>query len=260
MRRIDHVVVEAGDEQALFDFLTTALGLPTAWPMAEWGLIHEAGVGLGNCNIGCNHPLDPNSDPAPAVRAIAFEPTTNVGDVVAELQRRGLSPTEPMASGRIDVPDEEPFLPWQRGWTNVLVLGGPADPLPFVCAYDHDVASRAHDERARFDAAGGGRLAITGLRAVIVHTDDVDREAASWAALLRPALSDRPGVFELASGPELRIEPGAGPPALLLGVSSMTTAVEALDSLGIGHEDRAGVVRLQPADTMGLDLRLIQGR
>ncbi len=250
------MVVEVGDEQALFEFLTGTLALPTAWPMAQWGLIREAGVGLGNCNIGCNHPLDPNSDPSAAVRAIAFEPASAIVEVVAELRRRGLSPTEPIASGPIDVPQEEQFDPWRRGWTNVIVMGGPLDPLPFVCAYDHDVVARLHDEQARFDDLGGGRLGVTGLRAVIVHTDDVDREAASWAALLGPATSGRPTAFKLTSGPELWIEPGEGPPALLLGVRSMKPAIEALDSLGIGHEDRTGDVRLQPTATMGLDLRL----
>jgi hypothetical protein len=256
VRGVDHVVVEAGDEHALFDLLTGTLGLPTAWPMAQWGLVHEAGVGLGNCNIGCNHPLDLNSDPRATVRAIAFEPAGTIAEVVEELGRRGLSPSAPMWSGPIAVPEQEAFEPWRRGWTTVLVIGGPRDPLPFVCAYEHDTAARRHDDKARLDAVHGGPLGITGLRAVIVHADDLHQEAEAWTALVGSPLGDRPTAFEMMNGPEVRIESGTGPPALLLGVRSMRTALDALDSMGFGHEERSDHVRLEPAALMGLDIRL----
>ena len=253
--RIDHVVIEAADEQQLFSFFTDVLGLAVAWPVAQWGFISEGGVSVGNANLGCNRTLDPNSDPTPQARAIAFEPAAPLPAIVDELHARGLAPTEPMASGPLDLPGDGPFAPWQRGWTNVMVLGGPLSPLPFVCAYDHDVAERARAERARFDAGGGGPLGIVELRAVVVHADDVESTAAEWDSLLGPGSIVRPGVLALSTGPELRVEAGDAAPALVFGVASVGRALTAARGLGIARA--AGEhVRLEPADVLGLDLRL----
>jgi hypothetical protein len=254
-RRVDHVVIETGDEEALFSFFIDVVGLPMAWPVAQWGFIREGGVGVGNCNLGCNHVLDPNSDPTPTVRAVAFEPAAEVPAIVAELQQRGLAPTEPVASGPIDLPDTEPFAPWQRGWTNVMVLGGPLSPLPFICAYDHDVVERARAERMRLDATGGGPLGITDLRALVIHTDDVDAAAATWAALLGPTALVGSAVLALPGGPELRIRAGASPPALVFGVRSVSDAAAGARELGIGCEP-GEQIQLDPADALGLDIRL----
>lgn len=254
-RRVDHVVIEADDEEELFSFFTDVLGLPTAWPVAKWGFIHEGGVGVGNCNLGCNHTLDPNADPTPTVRAIALEPAGALPAVVEELERRGLTLTEPMASGPIALPDTEPFAPWQRGWTTVMIFGAPLDPLPFICAYDHDVEERARAEGVTFDATHGGAFGITDLRAVIVHTDDVDGVTASWATLLgHEALKDN-AVLALPEGPELRIRHGTSPPALVFGVRSVDDAAGAARSLGISCES-GEQIRLDPADALGLDIRL----
>lgn len=257
--RIDHVVVEAADEQALFDLLTGDLGLPVAWPVAQWGLIHEGGVGLGNCNLGCNHPFDPASAPGATVRALALEPAAPLADALASLERRGVAVTEPMPSGTIDVPDEPMFDPWRRGWHNALVHTAGMHPTAFVCDYDHDTAARRRQDRARLDTANGGRLGVTDLRQVVVHADDVDAAVEMW----RPLLGDphEHGTFSPGDGPQVSFRQGSEPPALLLGVGSIAAAGAALGRLGIGHslDGTTGEVHLDPDDVGGLDLRLTDG-
>ena len=53
VRRVDHVIIETADEAALFQLFTGTLGLPIAWPVAQWGRYHEGGASVGCCNIGC---------------------------------------------------------------------------------------------------------------------------------------------------------------------------------------------------------------
>jgi hypothetical protein len=256
--RIDHVVVEAGDEHALFDFLTDRLGLPVAWPMAHWGLIHEGGVGFGSCNVGCNHPVDPASDPSATIRAIAFEPAESLAGAMATLEQRGVALTPPMPSGTIDVPDEPPFLPWKRGWSNALVLSEGLQPTPFLCAYDHDVDVQREASQAHFEGADGGPLGITEIHRVIIHTDDVAGTCDLWRVLLGEPIEQC--LFDFRDRPGVRIHRGTGPPALVLGVRSTTVASAGLDELGIEHHIDSSTleISLNPADLLGLDIRLVE--
>ena len=256
VRRIDHVLVEAADEDALVAYLTDELGLPLAWPVAQWGFIREGGVGLGNANVGCNHQLDPNSDPKATLRALAFEPAGSVDAAIAELGRRGLGSTDAMPTGPLDLPDELAFAPWRAGWTVAMPIGAPWDPVPFLCAYNHNVDERRRDDQAGLDAVDGGRLGVVELRAIVVPVDDTERAQAEWAALLSPIPQSQPGHFQPADGPAMIVRAGKGPAALLLGVRSLSAAERALRDIGIGYTGR-DELRLDPADALGLDIRLI---
>lgn len=255
--RIDHVVVEALDNRAVFRFFSDVLGLPAAWPLARWGEIHEGGINLGSCNIGCNH--QPQSEgSAPTVRMIALEPAQPMPSVIEMLRQRGLVPSEALVSGVIEhLPDEEPFTPWRRGFTNVAVFGDQLQTLPFMCAYDHDVDQRHRSQLEQLASSGGGPLRITGLSAVILHTGEVSRLGASWESLLGSRARVRPDRFAPARGPELHLAPGDAPPALLLSVHSTRHAAAVLRELRINVHEQAETLRLDPADTLGLDIRLI---
>jgi hypothetical protein len=177
--RIDHIVIEAGDEQAVFDFFHITLGLPIAWPMAQWGPIHEGGINLGNCNIGCNHKLDPNAPDEPRIAAVAFEPHGGIDRALAAMDDLGLDHTPPMPSGPIDGAPE----PWKAGWTNALILN--PTPISFLCEYNHDANARRRAEAEAF-AAHPNPLGICGLRAIGLDTSDMD----GWRALTRGVADD----------------------------------------------------------------------
>ena len=244
------MIIEAADEAELFAFFTDTLGLPVAWPVAQWGRFREGGASVGDCNLGCNHVRDEASDPAPTLRRIALEPARPIEAVLDELEQGHRLLGEPIVSGHLDhLPDVAPYAPWQEGWTVALLETG-LEPTPFVCAYDHDVRARVTDQEAELDAAGGGRLGVTGLRSVVISADDVEASSGEWASWLAPG-----------TGPSLRVVAGDGPPALELGVRSTAAATAALDELGIGHDSADdGTVRLDPAGALGLDLRLTEAR
>lgn len=214
-----------------------------AWPLAQWGLIHEGGVCVGDTNIGCNHMLDPSSHPAPAIRAIALDPSGGPD----ELDRLGITYSEAMSSP--ELPDDPRLRPWNEGWTNRLLFGWrPGLPVAFLCEYHHDVQARRTDDVRRLNDTGGGRLGITRLRELIVETTVPDADTHGWDVLLgRPT-----------QGPTLRLEAGGRDryAALVFEVASVTRATAALDDLGIAHDDGEGV-RLDPSGTLGLDIRLV---
>jgi hypothetical protein len=256
LRRIDHIVVEAEDEAELFELLTDRLGLPVAWPHARWGPIREGGVGLGNCNLGCNHPLDPASDPSAAVRAIALEPGGSITDSADELDRLGIPHTPPLLTGVIDVPANGQFEPWRQGWSSVLLLEPGLDPVAFLCAYDHDVDARRRDQQRQLDMARGGRLGITALQAVLVPVER-ERAARAWSSLLESACG--PAGLLADGGPDLQIAPDCDATCLVLGVRSRRVAARGLTELGIGYDTTAsGELHLDPDALMGLHLRLVE--
>lgn len=253
--RVDHVVIEADDADSVFAFLIGALGLPVAWPIARWGMFHEGGVSFGNCNIGCNQALEPGTAARPRVSAIALEPACDVPALVEAMRGRGLEPTEPISSGIIDVPDVEPFAPWQRGWTTVVDFSARFAVVPFFCAYDHDVGERVRRQRFAFEASGGGPLGITDLRAVVISTDRPRETIEAWTLLLGPEVTRQSGVLALPNGPELRFRQGTSPPGLVLGVRSLDQAIDGARSIGLACE-RGDGVRLDPSDLMGLEVQL----
>ncbi len=217
--RIDHVVIEAADEQAVFDFFHATLGLPVAWPMAQWGMIHEGGINVGNCNIGCNHKLDPNSPDEPRIAAVAFEPHGGVERALRELDARGLAHTDPIPSGEINLPHE----PWNAGFTNALLLN--PKPLSFLCEYHHDTERRRREQVEAF-GSHHNPFGITGVEGVWCNTTEMN----AWDELL----SDGP-----PNGPWIARDDsiGAGSPSdewwgLYLRVQSLEVARDHAAELG----------------------------
>jgi hypothetical protein len=228
--RVDHVVIEAGGEQAVFDFFHATLGLPVAWPMAQWGMIHEGGINVGNCNIGCNHKLDPNSPDEPRIAAVAFEPQGGIESALRELDARGLAHSDALPSGEIDVP----FEPWNAGFTNALIFN--PTPLSFICEYHHDTAQRRRAQEEAF-AAHPNPLGITGVEGVWCNTTQVN----AWDVFFSDGPPDGPWIAWDDSI-------GAGSPSdewwdLMFRVDSLEKAATAARRVGLSYgEERGGRV------------------
>lgn len=251
--RIDHIVIETVDEERLFSFLHGVLGLPTAWPLAQWGALREAGVGAGNCNIGCNHRINPAGPSAPTLTMIALQPKEPLDAVHAELGRRGLQPSEPSAGNALDLPAEAAFEPWRQGWAISVVWSGPEFPMAFFCAYAHDMDARASSEREAFEASGGGPFGITGLNAVVIRTPDPPHAARAWANLLGDGALAAEDLLRTPGGPELRLRPGEPGAGLVFGVRSLDQAASAAAERQLPHQ--AGPrIQLDPRGCLGLDI------
>ena len=224
--RIDHVVIEAEDERAVFDFFHERLGLPVAWPMAQWGPIHEGGINIGNCNIGCNHKLDPNSPDEPRIVAVGFEPHGGLNAALGALDLMGFEHSEPIPSGEIDLP----YAPWNAGWTNVMLFR--PTPVSFLCEYHHDAAER---RRAAIEAlaASPNPLGIRG----ILNTHSNTTDWPGWELLLADGYGTDEGTYfdyddSIGAGVDEDYYWG-----LTFDVASLDQAASALGNLGIGFQE-----------------------
>ena len=76
VKKVDHITISSTDAPGLFNYFTQELGLPVAWPLAEYPCFTTGGAQAGNVNIESLH-LGMSSAPATAsagIYGIVFEP------------------------------------------------------------------------------------------------------------------------------------------------------------------------------------------
>src|SRR5215204_4362476 len=111
---VDHAYVPFADAQAAFDFLTSDCGLPVRWPFGLYGPLTTGAVALGNTYLETlqslsagDNALAPSSMSAvvPArISGIGLRPGPDVGETLAELDRRGIQHSPPHPVGDPDEP------------------------------------------------------------------------------------------------------------------------------------------------------------
>jgi hypothetical protein len=257
--KIDHVFVPLVDAAAGFCFLTETLGLPVAWPFAEYGPFASGGVSLGNANFEVLRsqgeiPVLTARTPA-RVQGIAFEPAVPAdAALLIALDRRRIS--------------HGPLIPFEGEghgtsgllWTNVFVWGLVDDEhtVGFVCDYRipevRDLAARC----AALAHAGGGRLGVEDFVEVVVGARDPMTAAARWQCLVDPLAPVSPGRWRFPAGPALRIERADEDAVsrVVLAVRSLSRAEEALRALGVGVGRMDDGLRVAAPPLGGLDVRL----
>lgn len=254
------MIVTTGDVRGTLAVFTELLGLAEAWPCTTWMVIDEGAAAGGGCNIGVGHAADPPDAPA-RLAAVAIDPSVDPEAARDAVAARGFRPSALLDSGVLAVPDEEAFRPWNAGWTDMAVEDWGSLPAPFACSYRHDRLERRRREAERFEARGGGPLGITGVAAIVLHDPEPDDLRARWLRLLAPGPTVDGEAIVLGDGPRLEIRSGAPGGALVFGTASLDAAVDALaarsvDVLPVPGSTVAAEVRIDPAATVGLDLRL----
>jgi hypothetical protein len=219
--KVDHVGVSVTGAEPAFEFCRDKLGLPAAWPFAEYGPVRTGGIGLGNLNLELLEPspLLPARDPA-AVGLLAFQPAPlSVDGLVAALAHRGVGYQGPLT-----------IVEGIFGFTNVLVRALGVD-LTFFCSYhypgSHDNAVRA----AELSAVDGGTLGLQGVTELRAAVD-----VNACTAVLGPPTST---TWRFDTGPDLVADPSikAGSAQMTWSVRDVAAAAQALVNLGAQRAD-----------------------
>jgi catechol 2,3-dioxygenase-like lactoylglutathione lyase family enzyme len=263
VRRVDHIMIRAGNPRELFAFFTETLQLPVAWPLTSPREgVATGGVGLGNANLEAIR-FPGQTEQQPRLLGFAFEPQS-LDESLRQLTRRGLA-----AGARREIAGARPDGTRGPLWTNVTLpqFSDSENPAQgtvhvFLSEYDRayvDVDQRRERLRKQLVASGGGPLGIVDLKEIVVGVRDIAAARQIWERLLQGASSTGENSWHVGDGPAIRLTsaPRDGMQSLILRVASLEKAKAFLrDNRLLGAETN-GMVSIEPSKVWGVDLRLV---
>jgi len=256
VKKVDHVTLFTQNAQQLFDVFTGTLGLPPAWPMANYPEFSTGGVQAGNVNVetlqaGPPAPAGSAAAPQANIYGIVLEPDTPLSKVTAELETRGAKPGKPTVQ-TADVNGKKVTM-----WTNVT-LNALARPhyTVYLCQYSATYAALLASHKV---SGPLGKIGLTSMRELVISSKDPEAARKQWQTALAPAPMSSSGVMTIGTGPAVRIVKGTGEDivSLVLEVESLPKARDYLQSKGLLGESSASELRMAPAAVQGLDIRVV---
>lgn len=255
VKKIDHIMVNAYDAPALFNLFTEVLGLPVAWPMANYPGYQTGGVRAGNVNIEFLHydsTSEQSSGPGKTLfYGIVLEPD-DLEEVTPLLEERGAKPSKP-----------EPQTAQIEGktvtlWTNVTL-----DALcyksyiVYLCEYAPEVKARM-GAQASTEPMGG--MGLESMSEVGIVSKDSKTLQEEWETVFAPDKMSKDGVISIGSGPAVRISNGQDDAfaRIVLAVGSLETARAFLQEKGLLGASTSTELTLEPSKVQGLDIRVIE--
>ncbi len=264
VKKVDHVTVITQNSQQLFDVLTGTLGLPVAWPMAQYPQFSTGGVQAGNVNIealgmpssgGSGGPAastGPVATPGASIYGIVLEPYA-LTKVTPELKARGAKPGKPTVQTAVIAGKTVPM------WTNVT-LSALARPnyTVYLCQYSPTYASLLSSHKV---SGPLGNIGVTSMRELVISAKDPEAVKKQWQAALAPAPMSSSGVMTIGTGPAIRFIKGSSDAivSFVLTVKSLSKAKDYLQSKGLLEESSANELRIAPGAVQGLDIRIVAG-
>jgi hypothetical protein len=114
--------------------------------------------------------------------------------------------------------------------------------------------------RAQLVNSGGGPLGVVEVKEVLIGAVDVEAARRLWQKLLDPTPSATSDMWQIGSGPAVRLVPDKANriQALLIRVASLERAKAFLRERQLLGVDAAGQVTIDPSKIGGLDLRLVE--
>lgn len=255
VKKVDHVTVVTQNSQQLFDVLSGTLGLPVAWPMAQYPGFSSGGVQAGNVNIeALGGPSSAGSGGGfgASVYGIVLEPYA-LTKVTPELKARGAKPGKPTVQTAVIKGAPVPV------WTNVT-LSALARPnyTVYLCQYSPTYASLLSSHKV---SGPLGNIGVTSMRELVISAKDPQAVKKQWQAALAPAPMSSSGVMTIGTGPAIRFIKGSSDAivSFVLTVKSLSKAKDYLQSKGLLGESSANELRLAPGAVQGLDIRIVAG-
>ncbi len=264
IRQVDHILIKAEEPERLYSLFTKTLELPVAWPLATYpGGFTSGGVGFGGVNIEVIR-FGEQKDPRPGkptesrLIGIALEPSP-LADCLAELDKRSVT-----YGGKL------PYFSTERDgskkllWTNVTLRQfSDAGIQVFLCEYSpsfHNVAERRKGLREQLAAKKGGPLGVDSVNEILIGTTDLQKATELWQKLLEPTAPSASGVWQLGSGPAIRLIRAKENTiqGLVISVTSLAKAKAFLRENGWLGTDSENEWTIDPSKIEGLNVRLVE--
>jgi catechol 2,3-dioxygenase-like lactoylglutathione lyase family enzyme len=251
-RQVDHIMINSDDPEQLFRFFSEMLGIPTAWAFQSYGAFSSGGLGFGNVNVEVIHSQGRQA----GLVGVALEPGS-VSELVAGLDDRGLKHSVPAPFYRKDSSGKDVLL-----WTTVGLRDLPPAPAfaVFFCKYNTDVGTRRAGIQRELQSHGGGPLGIESTVELVIGARDIAAAQRDWRLLLGPERAGQELLWQLGSGPSIRLVADREDRFVLLRlkVKSLERARAFLKGENLLGVDTGREISLERSRVAGVDLRLIE--
>lgn len=256
VRQIDHLLIVSSEAEKLFSLLTDTFQLPVAWPMTDYGGFTSGGVAVGNVNLE----IISGSQLVPGAAktrwsGFALEPEplpTSLGGLGA----RGIRHGRP-APYRVKQPDGS----FSTRWTTVALPDVSSDTVEvFLCQFEDDLPARRRRWQEQLQSRAGGPLSVHSIREIVYGAENAGPMRASWQALLDPLPASIEGVWQLGSGPAIRVQQteNDGILRLVLNVTSLQKARRFLEEKGLLGTQQPSSLTVAGPLLQGLNITLVE--
>ena len=256
--RVEHFFLVSDHAQSLFNYFKDTFQLPDVWPFFERGTFASGGLSLGNAVLEfVSFPKEDNKPQKTEFQGIAFEPTADAAETVAELARRNIAHTG-IKVYKFEIPGRQVLVEWSS--INLSDFP-PTNANIFFCDYKdrQGVAKGRRAAGRELAKRSGGPLGILGAAEITVGVQDLEEAWSKWGALLEPSpwISDDAFVFD--SGPRIRLVRAESPgiQGIVLSVRSLDEAEKFLKERQLLAKDDAGHISISTAAIDGLSIRLV---
>jgi hypothetical protein len=256
IRRVDHILIASNDAEELFSLLSNTFQFPVVWPVSDYGFFTSGGVAVGNVNLEVfREPVSSDSVVRSRFAGFALEPEP-LQNSLLELEAREIThgPVTPFTSSSSD--GSTKIL-----WTTVMLPNVSNDAIMvFLCEYAHDVGAQRERSLDQLQSRDGGPLSVESVREIVIGTTDMQGTLDHWQHLLYPLLPSSPGVWQLESGPAIRVihADKDGIQELVINVSSLARARRFLREQGLLGIDRPDELTMAGPRLQGLNIRLVE--
>lgn len=256
--RVEHFFLVSDHAQSLFNYFKDTFQLPEVWPFFERGTFASGGLSLGNAVLEfVSFPKEDNKPQKTEFRGIAFEPTADAAETVAELARRNIAHTG-IKVYKFEIPGKQVLVEWSS--INLSDFP-PTNANIFFCDYKdrQGVAQGRRVAGRELAKRSGGPLGIVGAAEIAIGVRDLEEARSKWSALLEPSPQISDDAFAFYFGPRIHLVRSESPgiQGIVLKVRSLDRAANFLEERRLLAKDDAGHMAISPAAIEGLTIRLV---
>lgn len=250
VRQIDHIVIALDEPEMLFRVFSEKLKLPVVWPFASYGAFSSGGVGFGNVNIEVAR----DERLQAGLARVALEPIS-LSELLAGLDARGLQHGPPKPYYQKNSSGADHLL-----WTTVLLTELPPAREIFFCRFSFDVDKRRAKIKRELQKSGGGSLGVDSVKELVIGVHDIAAARRDWASLLGPIDATQEPIWQVGSGPAIRlIEANEDQLKVLrVKVKSLRRAWAFLKAEGLLGLDTEREIEIDRNRVAGADIRLVE--
>lgn len=251
VRQIDHIIISSDDPEKMMRLLSEKLSLPVAWPFQAYGTFSSGGISFGNVNIEVGR-----LSTQPGLVGMGLEPKpSSVSEVLVGLDARRLKHAAPDPHYQKDASGENHLL-----WTTFGVTSLPPADNAFFCKYNHDVDDRRARLQRELQNRSGGPLGVESVVELVIGARDIAAAQGDWHLLLGPPRAGDASVWQVGSGPAIRLVAAQEDhlEMLRVKVTSLERARAFLRSENLLGLDGSREISIERSHLAGVDVRLVE--